>query len=87
VVTRASQKCFSFSTKTAIIQIDNFLVPLFLIPDFATLSFFLKVIFVFATPYKRYPMGEDSLRQKNYRIYFFPQNFTFSLRYFASLRL
>jgi hypothetical protein len=38
VVTRASQKCFSFSTKTAIIQIDNFLVPLFLIPDFATLS-------------------------------------------------
>jgi len=38
VVTRASQKCFSFSTKTAIIQIDNFLVPPFLIPDFATLS-------------------------------------------------
>ena len=38
MVTRASQKCFSFSTKTAIIQIDNFLVPPFLIPDFATLS-------------------------------------------------
>ena len=38
MVTRASQKCFSFSTKTAIIQIDNFLIPPFLIPDFATLS-------------------------------------------------
>jgi hypothetical protein len=26
---------------------------------------FLKVIFIFATPYKRHPIGEDSLRQKN----------------------
>jgi hypothetical protein len=48
---------------------------------------FLKVIFVFATPYKRHPMGEDSLRQKNSHIFHFSQNFTFAPRYFASLRL
>ena len=30
------------------------------------------------------PMGEDSFRQKNSRIFHFPHYFTFSLRYFAS---
>ena len=29
---------------------------------------FLKVIFVSATPYKRHPIGEDSVRQKNFCI-------------------
>jgi hypothetical protein len=48
---------------------------------------FLKVLFVFATPCKRHPMGEDSLRQKNSHIFHFSQNFTFAPRYFASLRL
>ena len=62
MVTRASQKCFSFSTKTAIIQIDNFLVPLFLIPDFATLSFFFSFAFGVGTgPAPPSPVFHDLL--------------------------
>jgi hypothetical protein len=49
--------------------------------------FFLKGIFIFATPYKQYPIGEDSLGQKNSRISHFPTELHFSLRYSASLRL
>jgi hypothetical protein len=48
---------------------------------------FLKVIFIFATPHHRHPMAEDSFRRKNSRIFHFSHYFTFSLRYFASLRL
>ena len=32
---------------------------------------FLRVIFIFATPYKRHPIGEDSLCQKNSCIFHF----------------
>ena len=48
---------------------------------------FLKVIFFYANPHHRHPMGEDSFRQKNSRISNFSHYFTFSLRYFASPRL
>ena len=48
---------------------------------------FLKVIFFYAIPQHRHPMDEISLRQKNSRIPHFLHCFTFSLRYFASLRL
>ena len=43
---------------------------------------FLKVIFIFATPYKRHPIGEDSLCQKNSRIYHFPTE----LHFFSALK-
>ena len=42
---------------------------------------FLKVIFIFATPYKRHPIGEDSLCQKNSRISHFPTE----LHFFSAL--
>jgi hypothetical protein len=43
---------------------------------------FLKVIFIFATPYKRHLIGEDSVRQKNYRIFHFPAE----LHFFSALK-
>jgi hypothetical protein len=48
---------------------------------------FLKVIFSSAIPYHQHPMGEDPRRQKNYHFRSFSQQSTFSLRYFAPLRL
>ena len=42
---------------------------------------FLKVIFVSATPYKRHPIGEDSVRQKNFCI---PHSST-ELHFFSAL--
>jgi hypothetical protein len=46
-----------------------------------------KVIFFSSIPYHQHPMGEDSRRQKNYHFRSFSQQSTFSLRYFAPLRL
>jgi len=43
--------------------------------------FVLKVIFIFATLYKRHPIGEDSLRQKNSCIFHFPTE----LHFFSAL--
>ena len=40
---------------------------------------FLRVIFIFATPYKRHPIGEDSLCQKNSCIFHFPAELHFFL--------
>ena len=40
---------------------------------------FLRVIFIFATPYKRHPIGGDSLCQKNSFIFHFPAELHFFL--------